>query len=166
LEKSKVVHERKEQNVMSTEPLREHSSTYIVQDRSNLEEMTRLEIQDKMLTTAMGGVLPELVDPGSLQRVLDVGCGTGGWLMETARTYPTIEKKAHARVYRPGTEMGQYFYEDTTLFFRVGLPFLQKWTCVPSNYHEICEQACSEMQQPGFVATMTLLTAWGIRPDG
>jgi ubiquinone/menaquinone biosynthesis C-methylase UbiE len=45
-----------------------------------------------MLTTSMGGVLPELDDPTLLRRVLDVGCGTGGWLMETARTYPTIEK--------------------------------------------------------------------------
>jgi ubiquinone/menaquinone biosynthesis C-methylase UbiE len=63
-----------------------------VQNRSSLDEMTRLEIQDKMVTTGMGGVLPELADPTILRRVLDVGCGTGGWLMETARTYPTIEK--------------------------------------------------------------------------
>jgi ubiquinone/menaquinone biosynthesis C-methylase UbiE len=54
--------------------------------------MARLETQDKLLTTGMGGVLPELPDPTILRRVLDVGCGTGGWLMETAKTYPTIEK--------------------------------------------------------------------------
>jgi ubiquinone/menaquinone biosynthesis C-methylase UbiE len=54
--------------------------------------MTRVEIQDKMLTTGMGGVLSELSDPTQLHRVLDVGCGTGWWLMETARTYPTIEQ--------------------------------------------------------------------------
>jgi SAM-dependent methyltransferase len=75
-----------------TEPNREHPSTYYVQDRSNQEEMTRLDIHDRMLTAGMGGVLPELADPASLRRVLDVGCGTGGWLRETARTYPTIEK--------------------------------------------------------------------------
>src|SRR5690349_20715208 len=77
---------------MPMEPSREHPSTYFVQDRSSLEEMERLEIQDKMLTTSMGGVLPELSDPASLQRVLDVGCGTGGWLIETAKTYPTIKR--------------------------------------------------------------------------
>ena len=70
---------------------REHPSTYIVQNRSSLDELTRLEIQDKMLTIGMGGVLPELADPTILRRVLDAGCGTGGWLMETAKTYPTIE---------------------------------------------------------------------------
>jgi ubiquinone/menaquinone biosynthesis C-methylase UbiE len=72
--------------------LKENPSTYIVQDRSNQEEMTRLEIQDKMLTEGQGGPLPELADHSCLQRVLDVGCGTGGWLMETARAYPAIEE--------------------------------------------------------------------------
>jgi ubiquinone/menaquinone biosynthesis C-methylase UbiE len=63
-----------------------------VQDRSNLDEMTRQDLQDKMLTMGMGGALPELADHSCLQRVLDVGCGTGGWLMETAKTYPTIKR--------------------------------------------------------------------------
>lgn len=76
----------------------EHPSTYMVQDRGNLDEMTRQDMQDKMLTAGMGGVLPELADPTSLKRVLDVGCGTGGWLMETARTYPTIEKLVGADI--------------------------------------------------------------------
>jgi len=79
-------------------PLKEHPSTYFVQDRSNVEEMTRLDIQDRMLNTAMGGVLPELADPTLLRRVLDVGCGTGGWLRETARTYPSIERLVGADI--------------------------------------------------------------------
>ena len=72
-------------------PRPEHPSTYFVQDHSNQEELTRLQIQDELITAGMGGVLPEQPDPARLQRVLDVGCGTGGWLIETARTYPTIE---------------------------------------------------------------------------
>jgi ubiquinone/menaquinone biosynthesis C-methylase UbiE len=81
-----------------TEKLQEHPSTYIVQDRDNQDEMTRLQIQDKMLTTGMGGVLPELSDPNVLRRVLDVGCGTGGWLLETALTYPMIERLVGADI--------------------------------------------------------------------
>ena len=73
-----------------TEPRREHPSTYFVQDRSSRQEMDRLRIQDQMLTTSMGGVLPEQDDPSIFHRVLDVGCGTGGWLIEVARTYPHI----------------------------------------------------------------------------
>jgi len=77
---------------MSTpiDPRREHPSTYVVQDRSNEEELTRLQIQDQLVTASMGGVLPEQPNPTIFQRVLDVGCGTGGWLIEVAKTYPSI----------------------------------------------------------------------------
>lgn len=47
-----------------------------------------MAIQDQLLTTGMGGVLPEQPDPTIFHRLLDVGCGTGGWLLETAQTYP------------------------------------------------------------------------------
>ena len=282
-----------------TEPPREHPSTYIVQDRSNLDEMTRLEVQDRMITTGMGGTLPELADHSHLRRVLDVGCGTGDWLIETAKTYPTIEKlvgadisdkilehahskakaqeldgrvefqtmdalrilefppasfdlvnqrlgaswlrtwewtkllleyqrilrsggiiritemngliennspaltqlikisletfyrsgrlftpesdgltgqlvrlmtqhsikniqtQVHTITLRAGTAEGQHFSEDMALGYRVALPFFQKWTRVPKNYHEIYEQALKDMQQPDFVATWTFLTVWG-----
>src|SRR5690348_3565011 len=83
---------------MSIEPPREHPSTYIVQDRDNQEEMKRLEIQDHMLTAGMDGALSELADPTVLRSVLDVGCGTGGWLMEIASTYPTIKKLVGADI--------------------------------------------------------------------
>ena len=73
-----------------TDPRQEHPSTYFVQDRSNEEEMTRLILQDQMVTAGMGGVLPEQPDPTIFQRVLDVGCGPGGWLIEAAKNYPAI----------------------------------------------------------------------------
>ena len=71
---------------------KEQPSTYFVQDRSNKEEMTRLKLQDQLITTAMGGVLPEQADPTRFQRVLDIGCGTGGWLIELAKTCPTCQQ--------------------------------------------------------------------------
>jgi ubiquinone/menaquinone biosynthesis C-methylase UbiE len=68
----------------------EYGGTYFVQDRQNQQEMLRLTIQDQMLTTGMGGVLPEQPEPATFRRVLDVGCGTGGWIIEAATTYPEM----------------------------------------------------------------------------
>ncbi|MBV9232223.1 MAG: hypothetical protein JOZ18_23140 [Chloroflexi bacterium] len=73
-----------------TDPRRENPNTYFVQDRSNEEEAIRLRVQDQMTTAGMGGVLPEQSDPTAFQRVLDVGCGTGNWLIEAAKTFPTM----------------------------------------------------------------------------
>jgi hypothetical protein len=36
---------------------------------------------------------------------------------------------------------------------------------VPEDYEEIYQQALKEMQQPDFVATGTLLTVWGTKPE-
>lgn len=66
----------------------DNPSTYFVEDRSSNAEMIRLLIQDHTITEGMGGPLAEQVSPLSLQRVLDIGCGPGGWLLETATRYP------------------------------------------------------------------------------
>jgi ubiquinone/menaquinone biosynthesis C-methylase UbiE len=67
---------------------KEQPGTYFVQDRSNKEELQRLQLQDHLLTAAMGGVLPEQPDPHRFRRVLDVGCGPGGWLIALAQASP------------------------------------------------------------------------------
>lgn len=69
---------------------REQPSTYVVQDRSSKEELDRLRIQDQMITKSMGGVLPEQPRPESFSRVLDVGCGSGSWVIEAAQMYPSM----------------------------------------------------------------------------
>lgn len=288
---------------MSTpeKPKSEPPSTYFVQDRSNEEELNRLLVQDQLLTASMGGVLAEQPDPARLRRVLDVGCGSGGWLIEVAQTYPSIElligvdlspkmigyaralarsrqvedrvqfqvmdalrmlefpddyfdlvnertaagylrtwdwpkllqecwrvlrrngvmrmtegdwigtstspsldrllglvmaafyqaghsftpnsdgviselapllqragfqqvqTRSHAQPYRGGTAEGQRFSEDMQLMFRTVLPFLKKWIQVPDNYDAIYAQALHDMQQPDFLATGDLLTAWGTK---
>ena len=77
---------------ISPEPYQERPSTYVVQDRSNLEELRRLQVQEHLITVALGGVLPEQSDPARFQHVLDVACGAGGWLIELAKTAPTISQ--------------------------------------------------------------------------
>lgn len=72
-------------------PKQEHSSTYFVQDRQNEREMQRLLLQDRMITDAFGGVWPEQTDPARLRRVLDVGCGPGGWALDVAQAYPAVQ---------------------------------------------------------------------------
>jgi len=71
------------------------SGTYFVpdsqQDRQQKEELLRLINQDRLVTALMGGVLPEQTEPGMFRRVLDVACGSGGWALEAAQTYPEME---------------------------------------------------------------------------
>jgi ubiquinone/menaquinone biosynthesis C-methylase UbiE len=287
----------------SSNPQREYPSTYIVQDRASQEELTRLQIQDELATTSMGGVLPEQTEPEGFRRVLDVGCGPGGWLIETAKTYPTlslligvdvnkkvldyararaeveqindrvefhemdalqilafpagyfdlvnlragvswlrtwdwpnllrefqrvtrpggvirltesnmiidessspalirlnqvfvaalcqaghlfspdkdgilghlprllyqqgiqnVQTRTYTMSYRAGTPEGQDFQENMKRAFRMGLPFMKKWTNVPDNYEEIYQQMLQEMQDPDFVTQFHLLTAWGTTP--
>lgn len=285
----------------SVNPRRERPSTYFVQDRSSEEELTRLLIQDQMMTVGMGGVLPEQPDPTIFRHILDVGCGPGGWLIEAARTYPSMSRLVgvdvssrmienaraqateqhlndrvefhtmdalrmlefppdsfdlvnqraggsylrtwdwpkllsefqritrkggvlrlteaniiestspaltqHSQIlfqafwqsghfftndwtgltgelaallqrsgfqnvqtrsfkleYRAGTEEGQRFAEDMGHFFRTILPFLRKWTEVPEDYEDICQQALYEMEQPDFMAIWNMLTVWGKVP--
>jgi ubiquinone/menaquinone biosynthesis C-methylase UbiE len=69
----------------------DNPSQYVVEDRSSNPEMIRLMIQDSLVTASMGGPLAEQPDPIALHRVLDIGCGPGGWLLESARMYPHME---------------------------------------------------------------------------
>ncbi len=68
----------------------ENPSTYFVQNRGDEKEFTRLNLQERMLTAGMGGVLSEQANPTVFRRVLDVGCGAAGWLIEAAQTYPEM----------------------------------------------------------------------------
>src|SRR5258707_5430453 len=66
----------------------DNPSQYAVTDRNNEAEMIRLMIQDRPIPAGPGGPLAEQPDPGLFARVLDIGCGPGGWLLETAALYP------------------------------------------------------------------------------
>ena len=54
-------------------------------------EMARLTDQDRLLTKGMGGLLPEQSDLSRFHRILDIGCGPGGWALDVAYAYPEKE---------------------------------------------------------------------------
>ena len=60
-------------------------------DAENAAEMARLMIQDRVITRAMGGVLPEQSDLSQVHRVLDIACGPGGWLLEMVTLHPHLQ---------------------------------------------------------------------------
>jgi ubiquinone/menaquinone biosynthesis C-methylase UbiE len=64
-------------------------NTYLFPSES-AAEMGRLLLQDRLFTTAMGGLFPESPDLTDVVRVLDIGCGPGGWAMHVAQAYPRM----------------------------------------------------------------------------
>lgn len=54
-------------------------------------EMARLMRQDQLLTRGMGGIFPEKPDLSNVQCILDVACGPGGWVLDTAYSYADME---------------------------------------------------------------------------
>ncbi len=129
---------------MSTprDPRQEHGGTYFVQDRSNEEELSRLQTQDQMVTTSMGGVLPEQPDPTIFQRVLDVGCGTGGWLIELAKTSSTISQLVGVDISRHMIEYAQAQAEAQQVSDRVQFRTMDALLMLefPTDYFDLVNQ--------------------------
>lgn len=67
-----------------------NESTYII-DAENAAEMARLIKQDRLITKAMGGLLPERSDVASMHDILDIACGPGGWVLGVAQAYPELQ---------------------------------------------------------------------------
>lgn len=65
------------------------SSTTYFMHTPELAEIARLLNQDHLVTSAVS-LLPAPIDAASLGRVLDIGCGPGGWLLDLIAQYPDI----------------------------------------------------------------------------
>lgn len=81
--------------VTTPEPygLPSNESDYFIKDSG--AELARLVEQERAFEQALGGLLPEYADEkefvSPLQRVLDLACGSGGWALTMAHTYPHLE---------------------------------------------------------------------------
>jgi ubiquinone/menaquinone biosynthesis C-methylase UbiE len=66
----------------------EHSYVF---DIENASEAARLRERNEFLRKAMGGPFPERADLDGIHRILDIGCGPGGWVIDIARVHSSIE---------------------------------------------------------------------------
>jgi ubiquinone/menaquinone biosynthesis C-methylase UbiE len=65
-------------------------NTYVI-DTESSAEMARLMRQDQLVTQEMGGLFPEGMDFAGVERIVDIACGPGGWVLETAFEHRDIE---------------------------------------------------------------------------
>lgn len=164
-------------------PHREHPSTYFVPDRSNEDELSRLHIQDHLLTASMGGVFSEQTSPINFRRVLDVGCGTGDWLIEAAIAYPGISQLvgvdvsskvleyARMQAVARGVDDRVEFYtmdalrmlEFPNMYFdlvnqRLGMSYLRTWDWpkLLQEYQRVCaSEGMLRITEADFIASST-----------
>lgn len=59
-------------------------------DAENAAEMARLMNQDRLVTKSMGGLFPERSDLSTINNILDIACGPGGWALDVALSYPRV----------------------------------------------------------------------------
>ncbi len=68
----------------------QRESTYAL-DAESAAELARLMRQDRMFTTEIGGLFPEVEEVDGIKDILDIACGPGGWVLDTAFQYPDKE---------------------------------------------------------------------------
>src|SRR5690348_2243030 len=69
----------------------ESENSYFIDHESGSEMARRLLDQDRLYTRSMGGFFSERFDLSRINRILDIGCGPGGWVQELAFAYPEKE---------------------------------------------------------------------------
>lgn len=73
---------------------RQPGNRYFIHPQAVSKDIARLVIQDQMLNYKFGGLLPTFFTESvpNWNRVLDLACGTGGWLCAMAEQYPHIKQ--------------------------------------------------------------------------
>src|SRR5947209_2188732 len=75
---------------MATPDESQSGNTYPI-DAESPAEMARLLDLHVLSTESQGGILPEIKDFTHIHTILDIACGPGGWVLQTAQEHPDIE---------------------------------------------------------------------------
>lgn len=68
----------------------QRNTTHFIPNGHTKANMLRTARMERTMTKGTGGILAEQPDPTVFQRMLDIGCGTGSWVIDAARTYPSM----------------------------------------------------------------------------
>src|SRR5436305_13500933 len=109
-------------------------------------ELARLVEQERMISWALGGLLPEQTDQAAfvapLQRVLDATCGSGGWVRDLARIYPHVQVMgfdSDANMIDYATTLGQVGRLDNASFHVMNALEPLNY---PDNFFDMVNECC------------------------
>jgi len=148
-------------------------------DAESAPEMARLIQQDMAMTRKMGGPLAEQANPSSFLRILDVGCGSGGWVLDVAFANPNAEAAgidisktlidyANARARSQGLQNASFEVMDASMplsFTDHTFDLVNGRLLVGSLHRTVWPkliQECFRITRPGGVLRMTELDTSGV----
>jgi len=148
-------------------------------DVESAPEMARLIQQDMAMTRKMGGPLAEQANPSSFLRILDVGCGSGGWVLDVAFANPNAEAAgidisktlidyANARARSQGLQNASFEVMDASMplsFTDHTFDLVNGRLLVGSLHRTVWPkliQECFRITRPGGVLRMTELDTSGV----
>lgn len=148
-------------------------------DAESASEMARLIHQDMVMTRKMGGVLAEQADPSRFHTILDLGCGSGGWVLDVAYANPAAEvagvdssetliKYANARAQSQGLNNASFEIMDIAKplpFSDATFDLVNSRLLVGSLHRDVWPALIQEgyrITRPGGVLRMTELDTSGV----
>ena len=122
-------------------PQKTQPNTYFVQ-KNLQEELTRLDSQDIMLTGSVGGPIPEQPETFAPRKVLDVGCGTGSWLFDVVRAYPSTTELVGVDINSEMVEYARHQAKDRQLAERIQFRVMDALSILhfPDGYFDLVNQ--------------------------
>jgi SAM-dependent methyltransferase len=114
----------------------------------------------------MGGLFPEQLDLIDAARVLDLGCGPGGWTNEVAFRHPDIAERPYILKASYGAPLHSSTWKNLELMFPLLKPFMMQAKIVEeAEYDELYNQMLADLAREDFLSISFGLTAWAKKPQ-